>query len=107
MSIRHFIEKSKFSHGLAIFLLLGSLLVGVFKLITLEKAREPIKIEENQYLTPGAMGGMYLGSKKSHKYFYPWCVTALKLLVADQVWFSSREEAESRGYVIGRCEGLK
>ena len=51
--------------------------------------------------------GLLVGSKNSDKYHYPWCPGAVQMKEENKVWFATREEAESRGYVpAGNCKGL-
>lgn len=41
----------------------------------------------------------YVGSLRSNKYHLPECEWAREILPSNQIWFSSREEAESKGYI--------
>lgn len=51
--------------------------------------------------------GLFVGSKNSNKYHYPWCPGAVQMKEENKVWFASVEEAKSRGYVpAGNCKGL-
>jgi len=43
--------------------------------------------------------GLYVGSTKSNKYHYPTCVWAQQIPAGNEIWFSSSQEALSRGYV--------
>jgi len=43
--------------------------------------------------------GIYVGSKKSDKYHFPSCVWAQQIKPDNEIWFSSKEEAQSKGYV--------
>jgi competence protein ComEC len=48
---------------------------------------------------------VYVGSSKSDKYHLPSCRYAEKILPANQVWFSSKAEAQAAGYVpCGVCK---
>ena len=47
---------------------------------------------------PVSSQGEYVGSKKSNKYHKPDCRYAEKIEWANQIWFSSKEEAEAAGY---------
>lgn len=48
--------------------------------------------------------GQYVGSKNSDKYHLPSCRWAKRIKSENQVWFSSKEEAESKGYQpCGTC----
>ena len=48
-------------------------------------------------------GGMFVGSKNSKIYHKPDCPYAKKILDKNKIWFSSKEDAESRGYHAGKC----
>ena len=41
----------------------------------------------------------FVGSSKSTKYHYPSCQWARKIEPADEIWFSSSEDARAHGYV--------
>lgn len=43
--------------------------------------------------------GLYVGSTKSDKYHYPSCFWAKQISTSNEVWFASKEDAQSRGYV--------
>jgi len=43
--------------------------------------------------------GLYIGSTKSDKYHYPSCFWAKQISTSNEVWFASKEDAQSRGYV--------
>ena len=50
----------------------------------------------------------YVGSKESNKYHYPECRWAKKILPENAIWFSSSEDARSKGYVpCGVCHPLQ
>ena len=43
-------------------------------------------------------------SKNSDKYHYSWCSGAKRIKPENQIWFTSAQEAENRGYVLaGNC----
>ena len=46
---------------------------------------------------------MFVGSKNSKIYHKPGCSYAKKILDKNKIWFSSKEDAESRGYRMGKC----
>ena len=46
---------------------------------------------------------MFVGSKNSNIYHKPDCPYAKKILDKNKIWFSSKEDAESRGYRMGKC----
>lgn len=41
----------------------------------------------------------YVGSVNSNKYHIPECKWAQEILPSNQIWFSSREEAVTKGYI--------
>jgi len=43
--------------------------------------------------------GPFVGSSKSNKYHYPSCQWAKKINPANEIWFSSSEDARAHGYV--------
>ena len=43
--------------------------------------------------------GSFVGSSKSNKYHYPSCQWAQKISPANEVWFSSSQDARNQGYV--------
>lgn len=42
---------------------------------------------------------VYVGSSHSNKYHKPECVWAERISPENEVWFSSKEDAETKGYV--------
>lgn len=63
--------------------------------------------ESEQDNTTSAKQTLYVGSKNSDKYHYPWCSGAQRIKDDNKVWFASVEEAEAAGYVpAGNCPGL-
>lgn len=46
---------------------------------------------------------MLVGSKNSKVYHKPDCPHAKRILEKNKIWFDSKEEAESRGYRVGKC----
>lgn len=57
--------------------------------------------------TSAPEGAMYVASKNGTKYFLPWCGSAKLIKEENKVWFTSKEEAESRGYSpAGNCKGI-
>jgi len=84
--------------------------------VTIEQAFEPSSasfeqdnMEDNNSLELVAptVQGSFVGSKNSDKYHYPWCPGAQRIKEENKVWFTSREDAESRGYTpAGNCKGL-
>lgn len=51
--------------------------------------------------------GAYVASKNSAKYHLPDCPGAKRIADYNKIWFNSREEAESLGYIpAANCPGL-
>lgn len=51
-------------------------------------------------ITPTSPGsGAFVGSSKSNKYHYPSCQWAQKISPANEIWFSSSQDARNQGYV--------
>lgn len=49
----------------------------------------------------------YVASKNGEKYYLPSCGTAKRIKEENKVWFGTKEEAESAGYLPGaNCPGL-
>lgn len=52
-------------------------------------------------------GGQYVASKTGKSYHLPWCSGAKLIKDANKVWFSTKEEAEAKGYApAGNCPGI-
>ena len=55
-------------------------------------------------LNPQKLDTRVVGSKNSDKYHYSWCSGGKRIKPENQIWFSSAQEAESKGYVLaGNC----
>ncbi len=51
--------------------------------------------------------GTYVASKNGSAYHFPWCPGAQKIKDANKIWFTTKEEAEAKGYKpAGNCPGL-
>lgn len=57
--------------------------------------REPVVAQDSQ----GKVDCVFVGSKNSNKYHLPTCTVAKRIKPENRVCFSSKEEAEKRGYV--------
>ena len=58
-------------------------------------------------IAPVASTGAYVGSKTSDKYHLPWCSGAKRIKAENQIWFTTKAEAERAGYTpAGNCPGL-
>lgn len=52
-------------------------------------------------------GGDLVGSKNGTKYYYSWCAGVTKINPENIIHFSSKSEAEARGYTPAKnCSGL-
>lgn len=51
--------------------------------------------------------GIYVGSRSGTTYHLPWCTGAKRIREENQVWFSSKADAEARGYKpAANCKGV-
>lgn len=63
--------------------------------------------EVPEIVPPMSAGGQYVASKTGKSYHLPWCSGAKLIKEDNKVWFSSKEEAEARGYApAGNCPGI-
>jgi hypothetical protein len=82
---------------------------GLGRLSVIREQKIPAVIEN----TPAAASSantekLYVASKNSDKYHYPWCSGAQRIKEENKVWFSSKEEAEKAGYSPAtNCKGLQ
>ncbi len=80
--------------------------------ITTETLTKPIKTGEGQIATPppamsSTSESTLVGSKTGKKYHYTWCSGAQRIAEANRVYFSSKADAETRGYTpAANCKGL-
>ncbi len=56
-------------------------------------------IDHTQDSTVKASEKVFVGSIESTKYHYPDCRWAKKILPEHEIWFSSPQDAQARGYV--------
>ena len=47
--------------------------------------------------------GLFIGSKNSDKYHWPWCAPAKNIKPENEVWFKSEAEAQAAGYSPSSC----
>lgn len=47
--------------------------------------------------------GLFVGSKNSNKYHWPWCAAAKNIKPENQIWFQSETEARAAGYSPSAC----
>ncbi len=102
---------------------------GLGRLSKIEGAKTPIQIENAPEITtetftrqvktgagqiatplqtvPSASASQLVGSKNGTKYHYAWCSGAQRIAEAKLVYFSSKADAEARGYTpAANCKGL-
>ncbi|KKU81505.1 MAG: hypothetical protein UY07_C0016G0004 [Parcubacteria group bacterium GW2011_GWA1_47_8] len=97
---------------------------GLGRLSKIEGAKTPIYIENAPTVTadtfatasstaapslnvPATSSTQLMGSKNGKKYYYPWCAGANRIADANRIYFTSKADAESRGYTpSSTCNGL-
>ena len=89
---------------------------GLGRLSKIEGSKTPVRFENVPTKTTGntqgasvinAIGDQLVGSKNGTKYYYSWCSGVGKISPANLTYFSSKEEAEARGYTpSATCKGL-
>ena len=47
--------------------------------------------------------GLFIASKNSNKYHWPWCSWAKKIKAENQIWFQTEAEAQAAGYSPCAC----
>lgn len=82
------------------------------RLSALEEARPAVSVgtaEMRGSTTPVIVpGGGVLASKNGTVYYFPWCAAALRIGIAQQVWFDDKAAAERAGYRAAKnCKGLE
>ena len=56
---------------------------------------------------PSSESSQFVGSKSGTKYHFPWCSGAKTISEANKIYFTSKEDAEARGYApASNCKGL-
>lgn len=72
---------------------------------TIPKAGTPSVTQSSAPITSSSTASQqFVGSTKSNKYHYPSCSEAQKIKPANEIWFSSSEDARAHGYVpCGIC----
>jgi len=100
---------------------------GLGRLSKIEGSKTPIRIENAPKITTGTFPGEIkantensaflgaqnseatelTGSKNGSKYYYPWCTGSQKIAEANRIYFTSKTDAEARGYTpSATCKGL-
>ena len=70
-----------------------------------EEPKPAQTIEPKPDPPPATSAGQYVGSTKSDKYHKLSCSSAKKILPENEIWFSSVQDAKSKGYVpCGVCK---
>ncbi|MFH1402121.1 MAG: hypothetical protein ABIG87_00670 [Patescibacteria group bacterium] len=63
--------------------------------------------EKSRSVQPPENGGKYVVSKNGNKYHAPWCSGAQRIKIENQIWFDTKEEAETAGYTpAANCKGI-
>ena len=65
------------------------------------KAETKAEARVEKTFTPGK----YVASKNANKFHSPKCDWALRIGKSNQVWFESKEEAQSKGFEADKCVG--
>ena len=53
-----------------------------------------------------AVKGVFVGSKSGKVYYLPWCTGVKRIHDENKIWFSSKEDAEAKGYrPSANCKG--
>lgn len=48
--------------------------------------------------SPTSIKGLFVGSKSGKTYYAPWCAGVKRIHEENKVWFSSKDDAEMKGY---------
>ena len=126
--VKRIIEANKSDLFVAfIIFLVGMIGFGLGRLSVVWPEKEPITIEnvlEKQYISveseakntypskttaaiANTIQGQLVGSKSGTAYHFPWCSGAQRIKEENKIWFTSKEEAEKKGYrPAGNCPGL-
>lgn len=96
---------------------------GLGRLSKIEDSKTPIRIENSAEVTksgaissqtasimlsqPNSQEGQLVGSTGGTKYHFPWCSGAKTISEANKIYFTSKADAESKGYTpASNCKGL-
>ncbi len=94
---------------------------GLGRLSKIEGSKTPVRFEnitevaiekvkpfsDQQASVVGTTNNQLVGSKNGKKYYYTWCSGVGKISPSNLIYFSSKEEAEARGYTpSATCKGL-
>lgn len=64
---------------------------------------QPLTSGAGETAIAGQQQGMFMASKSSDKYHWPWCTYAQKIKEANRIWFASEAEAKSSDYSPCGC----
>ncbi len=61
---------------------------------------EAVGVGNSEIITPesSAIKGVFVGAKSGKVYYFPWCAGVKRIHDENKVWFSSKEDAEAKGY---------
>ena len=63
---------------------------------------------EEDAITQSSMQKGFVASKNGAYYHLPWCPGAKKIKESNKIWFTTREDAEKKGYKpASNCPGLQ
>jgi hypothetical protein len=107
------------------FILVALIAFGAGRLSTPEIVRNPIVIEQPSASSSvnllgnvsqpiiGTAGesaqnlasekGLFVASKNSNKYHWPWCAAAKQIKPENEIWFKSEAQAQAAGYSPSAC----
>ena len=92
-------------------LLVGIVSFGLGRLSGIEGSRVPVTLAEAPEINGFAAlheGGVYYGSSKTMKYYFPWCTDVKNISQDNFILFKSENDAENAGYsAASNCKGLK
>lgn len=64
---------------------------------------QPDNIKVGEALQTGSSQGLFVASKNSKVYHWPWCAAAKKIKPENQIWFKNEAEAKAAGYLPSSC----
>ena len=80
---------------------------GDIKLQTANVIQAPAQTVSSGKIGEGIKENLFVASKNSSVYHFPWCSGAQRIKEENKIYFSSREEAEKAGFrPAANCEGL-
>lgn len=94
---------------LALFLLSTTISFSLGYLAAKDEYKEEVRIDTSAMVSATTEEGerVYVASVTGTKYHFPWCSGAQRIKEENQIWFSSKEDAELAGYEPAtNCPGL-